>query len=111
MSQKKINRFLPLSESSFYILLALRHPQHGYAIMQETEESSQASVKLAPGTLYGALTNLEGQKLIQRARQDGRRKIYHITDLGTKVLEAQIKRLQIMLQAVENQKQLEQNHG
>jgi DNA-binding PadR family transcriptional regulator len=107
MTPKKINRFLPLSEASYYILLALRHPQHGYAVMQETEQASQGSVKLAPGTLYGALTNLEGQKLIQRAGQDGRRKIYQITELGTQVLTAHIKRLQIMLQAAKEQKHQE----
>lgn len=107
MIPKKINRFLPLSEASYYILLALRHPQHGYAVMQETEKTSRGSVKLAPGTLYGALTNLEEQKLIRRAGQDGRRKIYQITDLGMQVLEAQITRLQIMLQAAENQIQQE----
>jgi DNA-binding PadR family transcriptional regulator len=78
--------------------------------MQETEGASQGSVKLAPGPLYGALTNLEGQNLIQRAGQDGQRKIYQITDLGTQGLEAQIARLQIMLQAVEEQKQQKQNH-
>lgn len=68
-------------------------------------------MKLAPGAFYGALTNLEEQNLIQPAGQDGSRKIYQTTDLGTQVLEAQIAHLQIMLQAVEEQKQQEQNHG
>jgi len=97
MKKKPIQKHLPLTEATYYILLALREPRHGYAVMQEAEIRSQGTVKLAPGTLYGALTTLEENKLIERAGQEGRRKIYQITDLGKQVLEAQQDRYRIML--------------
>ena len=47
-----------LTESTYYILLSLYTPQHGYDIMQRTEALSGGRVRLAAGTLYGALTSL-----------------------------------------------------
>ena len=47
-----------LTESTYYILLSLYNPQHGYGIMQLTEQLSGGRVKLAAGTLYGALNAL-----------------------------------------------------
>ena len=48
-----------LTEAVFYILLSLGQPLHGYGIMQRAEELSNGRVKLAAGTLYGALTTLQ----------------------------------------------------
>jgi len=95
--ERAVLKHLPLTEATFYILLALLEKQHGYAIMQDAEVMSEGTVQLGPGTLYGALTNLEGAKLIQKAGQQGRRKIYAITELGKQVLDAQITRYEIML--------------
>ena len=47
-----------LTESTYYILLSLWTPQHGYGIMQQTEQLSGERVRLAAGTLYGALNAL-----------------------------------------------------
>ena len=49
---------LALTEATYYILLSLFSPQHGYGIMQQTEELSGGRVRLAAGTLYGALKGL-----------------------------------------------------
>ena len=43
-----------LTETTYYILLSLYHPRHGYGIMQETQQLSGGRVRLAAGTLYGA---------------------------------------------------------
>jgi DNA-binding PadR family transcriptional regulator len=51
----KRNKSLPLTETVFYILLALKQPMHGYLIMQEVEELSKGDVRIAAGTLYGAV--------------------------------------------------------
>ena len=93
MAQKPDNKHLPLTEATFYILLALVTPQHGYAVMQEAEEISQGTLRLAPGTIYGALTSLEESRLITMAGTDGRRKIYQVTEQGKEVLREQIHRL------------------
>ena len=39
-----------LTETTYYILLSLYHPRHGYGIMQETQQLSGGRVRLAAGT-------------------------------------------------------------
>ncbi|MBQ1446426.1 MAG: helix-turn-helix transcriptional regulator, partial [Solobacterium sp.] len=48
---------IALTETTFYILLALYRPNHGYGIMLKAEEMSHGRVRLAAGTLYGALNS------------------------------------------------------
>ena len=62
---------LALTESTYYILLSLYHPQHGYGIMQQTEQLSGGRVHLAAGTLYGALTSLCDKGWIRPQPQKG----------------------------------------
>ena len=106
----KQSKFLPLTEATYYILLALATPKHGYAVMQEAEEISGGTLRLAPGTLYGAFTTLEQGKLIQMVGKEGRRKIYKITDKGTGILLEQIRRLRIMVQSAENKQEIWKNN-
>lgn len=88
------HRLLPLSETMHYILLALREPLHGYAIMQKIEVMSKGTVKLAPGTLYGAIENLHKEGWIEPVfGQTGRRKVYKITDEGIEILKIEQERL------------------
>lgn len=89
--------FLPLSEATFFIMLALLTPNHGYGVMQMVEEVSQSSVVIGPGTLYGAFSNLEKEKLIEMVREEGRRKVYQLTPKGREVLLAQRDRLEMMI--------------
>ena len=53
-----MDKNLPLTEAIFYILLAVRRPNHGYGITQEVEELTKGRVTLGPGTLYGAIQSL-----------------------------------------------------
>ena len=96
---KSVDKHLPLTEATFYILVSLREPRHGYAVMQDVEVISEGRVKLGPGTLYGALTNLENSKMISKVGEVDRRKIYVITDFGRQVLNSQIDRLAVMLRS------------
>ncbi|QJU56162.1 PadR family transcriptional regulator [Herbiconiux sp. SALV-R1] len=85
---------LPLTETVAYTLLALVEPGHGYAVMARVESMSDGAVRLAPGTMYGALENLEKQKLIARmASADARRKVYQITELGYQTLTRDAERM------------------
>jgi DNA-binding PadR family transcriptional regulator len=106
MAQNTIDKHLPLTEATFYILLALVSPKHGYAVMQEAENISQGTLRLAPGTIYGALTSLEESKLIALDGTEGRRKIYQITNQGKEVLRGQIHRYQIMLESAVTKSEL-----
>nr|MCR5390105.1 PadR family transcriptional regulator [Lachnospiraceae bacterium] len=55
MALKGNEKELPLTEAIFYILLALRHPNHGYGIIQEVESMTSGRLVLGAGTLYGAI--------------------------------------------------------
>ncbi len=90
-----MNDSYALTESTYYILLSLITPQHGYGIMQRTEEMSRGRVRLAAGTLYGALTTLcDKGWIIQLPVEDGsRRKEYKLTESGKGILSAEVRRL------------------
>ncbi|MBI5946287.1 MAG: PadR family transcriptional regulator [Chloroflexi bacterium] len=92
----QITKYLPLTESTAYILLSLAEPSHGYAIMQNVETMSQGTVKIGPGTLYGAFTTLESEGLILKIGEADRRKTYALTDKGKSVLKEHIRRSEIM---------------
>ena len=51
-----------LTEVTFYILLSLYTPKHGYAVMQFIEEKTYGRLSLGAGTLYGALNSLQDRK-------------------------------------------------
>jgi len=84
-----------LTEAVYYILLSLVTPRHGYGIMQETERMSSGRVKLAAGTLYGALNGLLDRGWIRAVpgAEDSRRKEYALTDKGKEALESELDRL------------------
>ena len=63
-------------------------PKHGYAITRDVEQLS--GVKLGPGTLYGALSRLEGKGLIEALPAEDRRRPYRLTSLGAATLRAHL---------------------
>ncbi|TDL75823.1 PadR family transcriptional regulator [Rhodococcus qingshengii] len=94
---------LPLTETTYYILLSLLEPSHGYIIMQKVEELSNQQVKIAAGTLYGAIENLLKQKLIESVKsEDKRRKTYVITDKGKEILQLDLLRMEHMVSITKN---------
>jgi len=84
-----------LTEGIYYILLSLYEPLHGYGIMQKVENLSAGRVKLAAGTLYGALTSMVDKGWIQAMGtvQNSRKKEYVITELGKRIAESELFRL------------------
>lgn len=99
MDKSKIDQYLPLTESTFYTLVAVVEPLHGYGIMQKVETLSEGTAKIGPGTLYGALQALEKEALIAKVGEEERRKIYAITEKGRQVLKSQVQRLAIMVRS------------
>ncbi len=96
MAENSITKYLPLTEATYYILVALVEPLHGYGIMQKVEGMSEGTVSIGPGTMYGAFTTLEKEGLITMVKEEDRRKSYSLTDKGKQVLAEQIRRLEIM---------------
>lgn len=97
---------LPLTETTYFILLSLSPgPRHGYSIMKDVRQLSQERVVLSTGTLYSALKRLLDQGWIRRTADpgesnDGRgRKAYCLTHLGEQILQAEVERLQGLVDA------------
>lgn len=89
-------REVPLTETVFYILLALRHPNHGYGIIQEVQALTDGRVVLGAGTLYGALQTLERRQWIEVVSADTgsrKKKQYLITKLGRCAFDTERDRL------------------
>lgn len=57
--------YVPMTETSFYILLCMRQPNHGYGIVQMVRELTGGEIVLAPGTMYGSLSKMEKDGLIR----------------------------------------------
>jgi len=87
---------LPLSSSSFYILLTLAEGQHhGYSIAKELEISTGGTVRLGPGTLYRLLRQMVADGWIKEVESEGdeRRRCYRLTKWGRRVAVAEAERL------------------
>ena len=83
-----------MTETAFFILLCLRKPNHGYGIVQTVEKMTEGAIKLTPGTMYGSLSKMEKDSVIRFIREEDKRKIYQITDLGAEVLQLELKRIE-----------------
>ena len=91
----------PLSESTYLVLLALtKEPLHGYGIIKKIEQYSDGGIILAPGTLYGVLTNLQKQELIELVtaeKESRQKKIYRLTNEGHASFRLEYERFKKML--------------
>ena len=99
----------PMTEAMYYVLLALRSPLHGYALMNAITEVSQGRIEIGPGTLYGVLSRMEKEKLIFLEEKDGRRKTYKLTDQGAAALKQEYIRLAALVR--DGQKLLGEGDG
>ena len=89
----ELDDFGRFAEPAVMILISLAEgPKHGYAMTDDIEQV--AGVRFGPGTLYGAITRLEGRGLIQRLDSEDRRNPYKLTALGEKALRARLASLQ-----------------
>jgi DNA-binding PadR family transcriptional regulator len=98
-----VDHLLPLKPKVLHILLALAdRPRHGYGIMQEVASRTEGRVRLWPAALYGALRELEALDWIVESAgrpgdDDERRRYFALTALGTRVLAAEVRRLEAIL--------------
>lgn len=86
-----------LTEVTFFILVALYTPKHGYAIMQFIKDKTSGRLTLGAGTLYGALSSLQ-QKGWIIPYNISRKKTYIITDLGKQIAQNELKRIKELTQ-------------
>ena len=85
--------YMPMTETAFYILFCLQKPNHGYGVVQLVEKLTDSEIRLAPGTMYGSLSKMEKDRVIEFVKEEDKRKIYQITDLGREVLNIELNRI------------------
>lgn len=97
-----------LTEVTFFILLSLYTPKHGYAIMQFVEEKTEGRLNIGAGSLYGAINALlekgwiRPYELIEinnslKTSKKERKKEYEITELGKQIAENELERLRELI--------------
>lgn len=93
MKKSIIDKYLPMTETAYYILLSLRQRLHGYGIILNVEKLTSHRIRIGAGTIYGTLTKMENDGLIEAVQEVDRRKIYVQTNLGKELLSLEIARL------------------
>jgi DNA-binding PadR family transcriptional regulator len=99
--------YLPLTPAVLDIMVALGEEElHGYAIMQEVRRRTQGRRRLAPGTLYRSLKQMEERGWVVESEErpepsldDERRRYYRLTPLGRRVALAELERLEGLVRA------------
>lgn len=97
-TEKLLKSYLPMTETAFYILLALTEPRHGYGITKFVAELTENRIKLGSGTVYGTLTKMQKDKLIDIYDDSDKKIIYEITGTGREILKAEIKRIKLLFE-------------
>lgn len=93
--EERIKRiYIPMTETGFYILFCLQEEMHGYNIGQKVKRMTNGEVVISPGTMYGSLSKMEKDGLIRFVREEEKRKIYVITELGKVILDIELKRIE-----------------
>ncbi|KRL29358.1 hypothetical protein FD33_GL000930 [Companilactobacillus paralimentarius DSM 13238 = JCM 10415] len=76
----------------------LNQPFHGYGAIQEIDRLSNGDVKIAAGTMYGAIENLLKLRWIKEVpSQDKRRRVYQITADGKNILSLETQRMKQLI--------------
>jgi DNA-binding PadR family transcriptional regulator len=99
--------YLPLTPAVLDIVLALGDGElHGYGIMREVRRRNGGGRRLAPGTLYRSLKQMQEKGLVEESEErpdadldDERRRYYRLTDLGRRVAVAEVGRLEGLVRA------------
>jgi DNA-binding PadR family transcriptional regulator len=101
---RSADHLLPLKPKVLHILLALADgPRHGYSIMQEVAARTDGQVRVWPAAMYGTLRELQELDLIAESEHrplddDERRRYFALTPLGERVLRAEVRRLETILE-------------
>ncbi|MGC4018464.1 MAG: helix-turn-helix transcriptional regulator [Muricomes sp.] len=101
---------LPLTETVFYLLIAFSEPIYGYIAIKKIEELSQGEVRIAAGTMYGAIENLLKLNMLkQLASKNERRKVYQTDRLRKQILEAEVLRMKHCINMFDSNNRGEKN--
>lgn len=91
--QKMLKKYVPMTETAFYILLSLTEPRHGYGIVKHVEDITAGRLVLGSGTVYGTLTKMQKDGVITVFADEQRKTVYEITEAGKELMKAEITRI------------------
>lgn len=94
--EKLLKSYLPMTETAFYILLSMSEPRHGYGISKFVSELTENRIKLGSGTIYGTLTKMQRDGIIDVFDDTDKRVVYEITDSGRALLKSEIERIKLV---------------
>ena len=94
--EKLLKSYIPMTETAFYILLALTEPRHGYGITKFVAELTENRIKLGSGTVYGTLTKMQKDDLIEIYDDTDKKIVYNITDTDRQVLRTEVQRIKLL---------------
>ncbi|MCP3032044.1 PadR family transcriptional regulator [Halobacillus sp. A1] len=87
-----------LTDTSYYILLSLVEPKHGYLIMNTVEQMTDKRIQIGPASMYTTIKKLSAASLIKLYGEgEKKKKTYVITEKGRKMLESEIERKREMV--------------
>ena len=99
-------KYIPMTETTYYTLLSVVTPRHGYAIMQYVSELTKGRIVLGTGTLYTMVGRLVADGVIVTVPNPEGKKAYQVTEAGLALLRIETERLEKQLkdgQSVLNQ--------
>lgn len=89
-------KYIPMTETTYYTLLAVTEPRHGYAIMQYVNRLTNGRILLGTGTLYTMVGRLVSDGIIE-VLPGLDKKSYLITPIGLELLWEETRRLEEQL--------------
>lgn len=87
-----------LTNTSYYILLSLMEPKHGYLIMKTIEELTNQAITIGPASMYTTIKKLLGADLIELHDKSDKKKVYVTTEKGIQLVKNEIQRKRMMIQ-------------
>ena len=97
MDENLKKKYIPMTETTYYTLLSVTEPRHGYAIMQYVSALTKGRIVLGTGTLYNLVGRLVTDGVIEVASNDGGKKAYCLTDIGMELLQEETSRIEKQL--------------
>ena len=85
--EKLIKKYIPMTETAFYILFTLSEPLHGYGIIKQVESLTNGRIKLGSGTIYGTLSKMHADGIIDIFSEKKKKTVYERTEIGGIVLQ------------------------
>lgn len=99
LMENNLKEQIPLTETMFLVLLTMLKENYGYRVSQEVKEITKGRIVLGPGTLYGAINNLNKKgwiKSVATGSESGK-KIYVATDVGRELVALEINRMKTLV--------------